>query len=658
MLAFILVLVLAVTVYAVATRWSSEHGFALFTLVCGIGELLLLLALRQTGAVRILANCFLLWAFLGLGAMNWLTAGRLPEGVWILPFLPILAALVLDARAATVWVVLVVLQLFSLSFASQLAPVDWLADAVSAEPIRTRVAATCAIGWSAVVVARERLLSRTRVQALRAEEQMRAIAELTPGAVLGIESGRVSYADHAMAALLGTEADLLHGRPVRELFFERDREVPADLDSIRSAMGTGRAEADLRPDEAPPIPVELSTVDLGSDRVILLVRDLREQQRQAERLQQLHKREALGQLAGGVAHDLNNQLAVIHMNAEALGRGLPEDPARRAALGALRQAADASADLGRQLLAYSRRQVIRPVLLDLDEELARLERLIRRVVPESAEVVVETGSDVPPVRVDREQLGQAVLNLVFNARDALGDRPGRIVLRTDRSRSGRAMLEVADNGAGIERDLIGRIFDPFFTTKEPLAGSGLGLSTVQGIVHQSGGEVRVQSRAGRGSLFRILLPAAAGDPAEESPPETSVSSGGCEAVLLVEDHEELRWAARAALQRYGYRVVCASNGAAALACAGPEIDLLVTDVMMPGMSGIDLADRLRFDRPELPVVFMTGYATELPSGAFVLQKPFVPATLAQRVREALDDGQRSRGTPASHGPAVEAPFRA
>ena len=390
------------------------------------------------------------------------------------------------------------------------------------------------------------------------------------------------------------------------------------------------------------------------------------------RLERLERMEALGQLAGGVAHDFNNYLTVILGSAEDARSRAGDDPLLRAALEDVLRAARGSAELARQLLAFSRRQVLQPRVLDLNEILRDADRLLRRLLPENVEIETVASVGLGRVRADPTQIEQVIVNLALNARDAMPE-GGRLTLETlnvvldeeyvarhPGARPGQHVrLVVSDTGTGIDEATLEHIFEPLFTTKEATAGTGLGLATVEGIVRQSGGSIEVRSRPGRGAEFRIQLPRVEAELEAREPEGEGESAGGHERVLLVEDESMVRRYACRVLQAAGYRVTALADGRAALAAfeRDPDaFDVLVSDVMLPGCSGPELVRAARQRRPGLPVLFTSGYiASGLSAeGAEgfgpdepVLSKPFTPPELRRRLREVLARG----ATPPAGGPA-------
>jgi two-component system, cell cycle sensor histidine kinase and response regulator CckA len=378
-------------------------------------------------------------------------------------------------------------------------------------------------------------------------------------------------------------------------------------------------------------------------------------------LRHAQKMESVGRLAGGIAHDFNNLLTAITGHGDLLAQSLPAADPLQADVAAINAAAARAATLTRQLLAYGRQSLMRPEPIDLNAVVSDIEPMIRRLIGEDIELRTELAPDLGWVQADAGQLDQVILNLVVNARDALSS-GGSIVLSTanvERSaadlgdhpgaREGRYVsIAVSDNGVGIDEATLARIFEPYFTTKDRGRGTGLGLATVLGIVEQSGGHVDVKSAVGEGTSFRIFLPRQA-DPSASAAPEANAGgqpAGGHETIMLAEDEESVRRLATMVLERSGYRVIAAPDGKSALDAAAAHearIDLLLTDVIMPGLNGRELADRFATIHPETRVLFMSGYAGEalsaqgvLDSSVAFLAKPFVPAELGRKVREVLD----------------------
>ena len=397
-----------------------------------------------------------------------------------------------------------------------------------------------------------------------------------------------------------------------------------------------------------------------------------EQLRKAEeQLRQAQKMEAIGRLAGSVAHDFNNLLSVILSYSSLVLAELKAVDPLRADLESIKKAGEKAADLTNQLLAFSRQQVLAPRVIDLNEVVNGSERMLRRLLGEDIELIIHYGRHISQVKADPGQIDQVVMNLAINARDAMPE-GGKLTIETrdvvlDESYATEhfetgigphVMLAVSDTGVGMDKQTQARIFEPFFTTKELGKGTGLGLSTVFGIVKQSGGNIWVYSEPGGGTTFKVYLPVVEGVQAEaaETPGvHEPVTLNGSETILLVEDQEEVRRVAHAILRKFGYHVIEARNaGEALLSCERHPrtIHLLLTDVVMPQMSGRELAERLRQIRPEMRVLYMSGYTENaivhhgiLDSGISYLQKPIVPEMLARRVREVLDAKARRVSVP-------------
>ncbi len=382
--------------------------------------------------------------------------------------------------------------------------------------------------------------------------------------------------------------------------------------------------------------------------------------RSQEQLVQSQKLQAVGQLAGGIAHEFNNILTVIFGYLSVLEVDFDKEDPRRSDVRRIAESADRAALLTRQLLAFSRHQRLTPQLVDLNRLLARQERMLARIIGENVRVVLTLSRDECPVRVDPAHIEQVVLNLAINARDAM---PDGGTFRIDTStldigsseahewgnvEPGRYVaLVVSDTGHGMSQDVQSRVFEPFFTTKEVGKGTGLGLSTVYGIIAQSGGHIRVTSAEDNGATFTVLLPlipaSVLENPASALP---HMTPRGSETILLVEDEQALRDLAASILRRHGYWVLEASNGLDALALAARQpgpIHLVLTDVVMPGMTGAGLARRLLPTRPDTRVLYMSGYTNNpeslgLGPDSDFIGKPFTPAELLERVRGLLDRG--------------------
>ena len=477
--------------------------------------------------------------------------------------------------------------------------------------------------------------------------------------------GRIAECNDAMARMYGFgEASELLGTRLSDLHNVTD---PINREQIRAFIRAGYRLSDSETREhdregRPRVFLNnvVGFVENGQlVRVWGTQRDVTEQRHLEEQFRQSQKMEAVGQLAGGIAHDFNNLLTAILGNTQLLLRELPPGDSMREDVGEIRKASERAASLTRQLLAYSRRQMLQPEVLDLNVVMAEMDKMLRRLIGEHIDLVAVFAPDLGRVRADPNQIEQVIVNLAVNARDAMPD-GGKLTIGTanvdlDESFAqahlgsvpgSYAMLAVTDTGVGMDAAVRAHLFEPFFTTKEVGKGTGLGLATVYGIVKQSGGYISVYSEPGHGSSFKIYLPRIA-TPAE--PPAAAPKGGpapGSETVLVVEDEPAVLTLSRRALEAQGYVVLAASDADAALRVVerhGGMIHLLLTDVVMPGLSGHELADRLTAQRPGIRVLYMSGYPGDavvqhgtLPSGSAFLQKPFSPDGLARKVRDVLD----------------------
>jgi nitrogen-specific signal transduction histidine kinase len=387
------------------------------------------------------------------------------------------------------------------------------------------------------------------------------------------------------------------------------------------------------------------------------MRDISEMKRLEAQFRQAQKMEAVGRLAGGVAHDFNNLLTVIQGYGELLAKSLEGDPERRESMDEIVKAAERAAALTRQLLAFSRQQVLEMRVLDVGAVVADIEKMLKRLIGEDVEIVVVMPPALGRVKADPGQIEQVLLNLAVNARDAMPE-GGRLTLELadveldaplaashEAIPPGRyVVISMSDTGCGMDAETLGHIFEPFFTTKEKGKGTGLGLATVYGIVRQTGGYVAVKTAPGAGTTLRIYLPRCAESVASGIRP-SGLSRRGTETVLLVEDEPAVRTLAKAILERHGYTVLVAESGAAALDVVGRDprpIHALLTDLVMPGMNGRDLASRVAALRPSIKVVIMSGYAADgaknpaVDGASGFLSKPFSERVLTAKLREVLD----------------------
>ncbi|HTT65359.1 MAG TPA: ATP-binding protein [Bryobacteraceae bacterium] len=399
----------------------------------------------------------------------------------------------------------------------------------------------------------------------------------------------------------------------------------------------------------------------GRKAALIVPRDCARRKQLEEQLRQAQKMEAVGMLAGGIAHDFNNLLTIINGYSQMLLGNLREDDDNRSSVEQIIKAGERAADLTRQLLTFSRRQVVRPKVLDLNVVMAGAAVMLRRLIGEHIELRIVAGPDLGKVHADRGQIEQVIMNLAVNSRDAMPN-GGSLILETQNVQleethlaprvtlkpGAYVMLAVTDTGAGMDAHTRSHLFEPFFTTKAQGHGTGLGLSTVYGIVKQSGGGIIVYSEPGQGTCVKIYFPAVHEEVTEDVTDSVPAeASTGSETILLVEDEEAVRKLVRRTLEKRGYRLLVAASGPEALNLAGRHqgpLHLLITDVVMPQMGGRELAQRLQGLRPGIQVLYISGYTEStivrggsLNKDELFLQKPFTPATIARRVRELLDN---------------------
>jgi len=503
-------------------------------------------------------------------------------------------------------------------------------------------------------------------EALRQSESR--YRSLVQSAVYGIYrssvDGRFLDVNPALIHMLGYDSadEVVKLDPQREVFVE-----PAEHERLlQEFQRTGcldSAEVRWKRKDGSVITVRLSgraatELDEADQALEIIAEDITERRALEDQFRQAQKMEAVGRLAGGVAHDFNNLLMVVSGYTEVLMEALDQNDPLLVKVQAIQQAADRATTLTRQLLAFSRKQLLELKVVDVNSIVADMERLLRPLIGENIDLTTKLTPNVGHTRADAGQLEQVIMNLVVNAKDAMPD-GGRILIQTseadpDTARREHSLIEpgtyillsVSDTGAGMDRETQSRIFEPFFTTKEKGKGTGLGLSTVYGIVKQGGGYIFAQSEPGCGTTFRIYLPRVA-DPADSPRVDkhAQTAAGGSETVLLVEDEESVRELVRETLKTRGYRVIEASDGIAAMRVSEEyqgNIEILITDVVMPGMSGRELAKRVAAARPNIRVLYLSGYTEDaiihegaLEPGTGFLQKPFTLQVLARKVREVL-----------------------
>lgn len=507
----------------------------------------------------------------------------------------------------------------------------------------------------------------------RSEERFRALVQNSQDIITILEAdGTTAYVSPSITRALGYRPEELLGTSAYERIHPDERAQLRDVFlRVESAAIPADYRYEFRVRNAAGCWRNMETVannllhDPQVGGVVFNCRDVTERKVLEQQLQQSQKMDAVGRLAGGVAHDFNNMLAVITGYSELLQLQFPsEDPAAKL-LNEIQKAGERAAGLTQQLLVFSRQQVIEPKLLDLREVVNNFDTMLRRLIGEDITVAVVASAAPCYVRADPSQLEQVILNLAVNARDAM-PRGGRLTLEIQSVeldpeyarhhldvKPGRyVMLAVSDTGSGMDAETQARIFEPFFTTKARGAGTGLGLSTVYGIVKQNGGDIWIYSELGKGTTFKVYLPEAGGGPDMMSTPLAGERPRvGSETILLAEDEPMVRQLVRAVLEQGGYRVLEAADGTEALRLAeahsGP-IHLLLTDVVMPGISGRELTERLADQRSETQVVFMSGYTDDavvrhgvLHAGVAFIQKPFTPSLLLRKVQEVLGEGKGS-----------------
>jgi PAS domain S-box-containing protein len=481
----------------------------------------------------------------------------------------------------------------------------------------------------------------------------------------------MTEANDVLLSMLGYTRDDLRNGVLRHGRLTPEGHEPADRRAMEQVVATGSCtpyEKEFLKKDGTRVPVLVGGARLSADLsdAVFFVLDLTEQRRVEERLRQAERIEVVGQLAGGMAHEANNQMSVVLGAASfILARTDVSQPVRQD-VEYIQQAAERTASITRQLLAFSRRQIMKPQVVDLNAVVEHLEPVLRRTLTEQQKLVLRRSEGVIAIRADPVQLDQVLLNLTINARDAMPDggsltvetrnveltedyvaqRPG-ITIAPGRY----AALLISDTGHGMDKQTMKRLFEPFFTTKEVGKGSGLGLAMVYGIVKQSGGYIWAYSEPGLGATLKLYFPSVAETPAPQPQPvaeQPSTSIGGT--VLVVEDDTLVRSMVRRALNEAGFRVIEAANGEEALAVVQSDstpIDAVLTDLAMPELGGRQLAQRLVEEWPDLPVVFMSGYTDNdlarrglLDAGVPFLEKPLSPEVLTRKMREVLEGAAR------------------
>jgi two-component system, cell cycle sensor histidine kinase and response regulator CckA len=480
------------------------------------------------------------------------------------------------------------------------------------------------------------------VEALeRREEHYRSLIENSMDliSILNLD-GTIRYVSPSHERMLGYPLDELVGRNVLSFVHSDDR---ARVQTALAKGNNGRpVECRIRHCDGSWRVLESFSRDLshvaGVNGMVVNARDITERKHLEEQLHHSQRLEAVGRLAGGVAHDFNNLLMVItgysHMLLDAMH---PSDPARQD-LEQVVKASERATDLTRQLLAFSRRQGVRAALVNLNSLVQEMDRMLRRVLGEEIELIIRLAPELKTVRADPGQIEQVILNMVVNARDAMPS-GGQLLIETRNTGApeNSVTISISDTGIGMDSQVLSRVFEPFFTTKEH--GTGLGLATSYGIIKENGGDLRVDSTPAKGTCFHIELPAAEQTPGDLELPDEKRAPRGTETILLVEDEDPVRRVVEAMLKRHGYQVLVSASSKDALAAAEQHrgtIHLLITDIMMPGMSGRKMAECLVAGRPDMKVLYVSGYGdASAESDAHFLQKPFSTEELATKIREML-----------------------
>jgi len=510
---------------------------------------------------------------------------------------------------------------------------------------------------------------RIRRELVKREELFRLITENAGDmiAVVDVHGNRL-YNSPSYERLLGYTPEELQTTSAFEQIHPDDRPLVEEAAREARDGGVGRSiQYRMRHKDGSWRVLESgASAVFGPDRqvekLVIVNRDVTARRQLEEQFRQAQKMEAVGRLSGGVAHDFNNLLGVIIGYAEFLQEGLEPEHRLRGSVDEILQAGKRAASLTRQLLAFSRQQVLDPKVIDLNIAVSDMEKLLRRLIGEDIELLTALGPNLGRVKADQGQLEQVIMNLAVNARDAM-PQGGKLIISTENFVMDQAFvrryvypvqpgpyvrLSVTDTGIGMDAETKARAFEPFFTTKEKGKGTGLGLATVYGVVKQSGGYIDIESSLGAGTAFKIYLPRV-DEAIDTQAPSSSASPravSGKETILLAEDEGSLRTLTRTTLELGGYQVLEAKDGVDALEISkrhdGP-IDLLLTDVVMPGMGGQALARELNRTRPEIRVIYMSGYTGQtvgsqgpIDPGSDFLAKPFTRDALAKKIREALD----------------------
>lgn len=524
------------------------------------------------------------------------------------------------------------------------------------------------------IVYQQLQIHRMRQKLWQREELFRLISESAADMIAVVDiSGKRIYNSPSYERVLGYTAEDLKQVSSREQIHPDDLQKVMEAAGEARKLGVGRRiEYRMRHKDGHWVLLESTASAVRNskgdvDKLVIVNRDIGERRRLEEQFRQSQKMDAIGRLSGGVAHDFNNLLGVIIGYTEIVQESVPETSPLRASVDQILKAGKRAATLTRQLLAFSRQQVLEPKVLFLNAVVSDMEKMLNRLIGEDIELNTLLDPALGKVRADQGQLEQVIMNFTVNARDAMPE-GGKLIIETRNmvmddefvrrypypvQPGPYVLLKVTDTGIGMDNATQQRVFEPFFTTKEKGKGTGLGLSTVYGVVKQSGGYIDIVSSPGEGTTFLIYLPRVHESiQMEKAPAGPSSSLRGSETILLVEDEENLRTLAHNILEHFGYTVYQASNGKEALEFSEKNdvtIHLLLTDIVMPGISGRVLAKQLLEQRPDMGIVYMSGYTGQtvgeqavFEEGSHFIQKPFTRETLARKIRDALDAHSVSR----------------
>ncbi len=593
------------------------------------------------------------------GDSLWRSTGAL-LGELMLGLLVGLTAIVLLGRIRFLWGVLVSLGLIAGVWAVCALAVKLSGVILSPLPASAAVAVTLPVLTVVNYRRQKSTVDRTRRELVAASEMQkesesryrRLVENINDAIAVDDGQGRLLFANRRFREWFG-----LVDREIRDVHLE-DFVAPECLEEVRDRHDR-RVRGEAVPDhfefvgirsDGTRICIEALVTTVEEDGRIVgtqaALRDVTERKRMEAEYQQAQKMESIGRLAGGVAHDFNNLLTVINGYSGMLLDELPQGDRSRRSLEQILKAGEHAAELTQKLLAFSRKQLVKPTQLSLNLVVTEAEKMLDRVIGEDIDLVTRLSPDLGLVVADPGQMHQVVMNLIVNARDAMPS-GGQLIVET-KNAGQEVCLSVTDTGTGMRKEVLAHLFEPFFTTKEPGKGTGLGLATVYGIVHQSGGRIEVKSKVGKGTTFLVYLArveSATPEPSDSPAPVTSLR--GWETVLVVEDQDAVRQMTVAILESFGYLVLQAPNGPEALAMAekySAPIHLLLTDVVLPLMDGRVLADKLRAARPDAKVLYVSGYSEEkigrdspFEGDKAYLAKPFTATALAARVREILAD---------------------